>query len=1456
MTQDKPEAQSEAQRPDESEGVADELSYRSLLERVRTLVFAVLFYGIYGNSGFEVVGLLGLIAEDVQLVTFFLCIDMEAIYWIPPWIASTVQRSYENMAWQPFISIFGLCCATIVFSWVNALIVAWGFIRGQHKFILPIRFLRLIASVLPTMLFLPLVKVLIAPLICGDTWWDTSVVIAQDSLATMSCSSTTRIVLIIAAVFFLILLVCFCWVLNGAFLDINPTHKAPLAKVHGRADIIYSVLKTCVVCVWKLAPESWYLIKIATVALAAVTIALSNLYWLPFYNPILNHIRVGGTIAAAVCGLISFIAAVRYSPTGENVGPWYVFASMIGTYPFSFFGGCMLSRWYHNSLISSVRAKLAEMKKTGADTEDQNDLVFRFSVNVEQVARFATAHMSERKRQPDLSKLNELLLVFRRGLLEFPNSSLCRFSMANYLYHLSDGTFGLMDRIRKIEGLQPPSDLLFQVYFLRQMSTQGQEADFLGSHVKLDIASYAEFKKVNYEAKFQHQLALQWQREMWTLLKNPSHRQDELENIAINLHETARLANTAYLQLVTRFPKSKVLLRYYAQFLFDITNESYKAATLLARADAIEDDLGEDEAFQPEQYRQASTDNDENGARDSEESENIRSTAELETSDDIEGSSDDPASVSVVPVDRAHPNTFSNDTGISEQPNTEPASKEMKQDHSVNFRSSQSERDQKADMERRSEVSKDSTVNSEMKSYQLSQSLRTAILSRNMNGITIIVVTAFLIGVTGLGVLIANYIVITDLLSSTSSALISLSALHTREDKTALCFRRARQLQDAHAAGNPTLFATIQSTFYDDMVALRSSAQSAFDQLDRANSELYSYWTTSVVSVNMSYFPAITTRVEVDHTLYEVINLFADSGVDLATRPYTDPRWGNLSTDNSFRYIADNFFWIQKTAYDYSMNDLFFAQYYDKSDKAVREIIGLTVTLIATAAVAILVLDYRVVVFRRKQREALGILSKIPRSAVAEMLQRLDETAEEDIMGQENLAQKARNVVAVHRSDQYNLEWRARLEYISYLCFLIVLSVIFASFNAKGIYSIGQYFAMLDQFGDSATFPTRAVSLINELQRQDWITWGNESNLRSNLVLDAGIDNYVQIWQNVLYGDETRYPPSPVHNQYASDIQYTFEQLACLPTDQTVCNNRVYNTSIPGYSSTIVTNGLKTLMTSFMADLEGMVAAAAAGPFIPDADTYNLMNAVFEPDILDGFIRLKNLANADAQEYFAVSSVRNNIIFAFEVILVCLGQVVVFHRMVRNLRNMEECIADVIVRLPLNVRNLPVVTAFLEKEEHRLPAKYTKGSISVLNLQYAVEGMISGLSRGLARRNTHADELPSQLSAPIKKMGSSTLNVNVIMDSRRLSSNAHVDGAVMRTVQMSGDERRYSDQMRRMTSPMHVPGMGASQPQIRESGLTRERSEMSVGSNPYMMTKQKSNVGKFVSIQVSPDQQT
>ncbi|TPX35583.1 hypothetical protein SmJEL517_g02160 [Synchytrium microbalum] len=1380
-----PQAQSEAQRPDENEGVADELSYRSLLERVRSLIFAVLFFGVYGNSGLEGVEFVGLIIEDVQLFTFFICIDMQAIYWVPSWIATTVERVYENMAWQPFICIFGLCCATIVFSWINALIVAWGFIRGQHKFIMPIRFLRLIASVLPTMLFLPVVEVLIAPLICGDTWWHTTE-IAPDALATISCNSTPRIILMIASVLFLVSLVCFCWVLNGAFVDINPTHKGPLAKVHGRADIIYSVLKTLVVCVWKLAPESCYLIKIATVALAALGIALSNLYWLPFYNPIINHIRVGGTGAAAVCGLISFIAAAIYGQEGQTVGSWYVFAALMATYPLSFIGGYMLSGWYHNSLMSRVRAKLAEMHKTGADTQDLNDLVFRYAVNVEQVVRFATAHMDERKRQPDSSKLDELLLIFKRGLLEFPESALCRFSMANYLYHLSDGTFGLMDRIRKIEGLQPPSDLLFQVYFLRQMSTQGQEADFLGSNVKLDIASYAEFKKVNHEAKFQHHLALQWQREMWTLLKHPSHKTDELENIAINLHQTAKFANQAYLQLVTRFPKSKVLLRFYARFLLDITNESYKAATLLARADAIEDELNEEEAFQPEQYRQGDADSDEEVEEDSTGSGSIRSSSNL-GNDDVNDEEGD--NLPEIPMIGASDDKQPNNVGISKPTY-------MKADFVAKIRSSQqTARDQKPDMERRSEVSKDSSTNSEVRSYQRSQSLRAAILSRNMNGITIIVMTAFLIGITGLAVLIANYIVITDLLSSTSSALITLSALHIREDKTALCFRRARQLQDAHAAGNSALFATIQSTFFNDMMALRSAAQSAFDQLDPANTELYSFWTTPVVPVNMSYFPAITTRVEVYHTLYEVINLFAQSGVDLATRPYTDSRWSNLSSDNSFRFIADNFFWIQKGAYDYSMNDLFFNQYYDKSNTAVREIIGLTVTLIVTAAVAILVLDYRVVVFRRKQREALGILSKIPRSAVAEMLQRLEESENEseDIMGQENLAQKARNIVAIHRGDQYNLQWRGRFEYLSYLCLLIVLAVIFAVFNANGIYSIGQYFAMLDQFGDSATFPTRALSLINELQRQDWITWGNESNIRSNLVLDAGTDNYVQIWQNVLYGDTTRYPPSPVHNQYASDIQYAFEQLACLPTDQTICANRLFNTSLAGYSSTLVTSGLKNLMTSFMTELEGMVAAAAAGPFIPDADSYNLMNAAFDPDILDGFLRLKDLACTDAQAYFAVSAIRNDIIFAFEAILVCLGQVVVFLLMVHNLRNMEECIADLIVRLPLNVRNLPVVTNFLDKDEHQLPKKDTKDG-SVSNIKSAVEGIISGLSRGLSRRNTQTDDLPSQLSTPIgKKMGSTTINGNVILETRRRSS-VRFDAAMTRPITVPVEERRYSSQ--------------------------------------------------------------
>ncbi|TPX33607.1 hypothetical protein SmJEL517_g03586 [Synchytrium microbalum] len=1255
---------------DSYEGGDEFLVDASVLKQAKNVLFNVLFFTVYGNESALIPGVIAILIEDLQIPVFYLCSRLSAAYYIPSIIGSSLETRYEDYSINTFTTFFGIAAGLVFLMALNIVFVAWGFVRGQHKYVWPINTLRVLGTFVPTVLFIPILDILTTTFQCTTISTDTT------TFGGLACSSGTRIPYMVVSAVTIATFVPCTFLINLLFLDSDPAKKGPNSKAHGRGEMIYAILKTVLSFVWKIPQDYTMLLKVGIVLAVSVIMMITQVYFYPYYNPKINHLRTATYFASSVIGVVSMLTTVVAYYLGYAQGPEAYIIIIAGFVP-AWIAGFVGSGWILAYIQKSTLHRLDDEMRGGSDGKP----VFLIYPHVELVARTATTKLNERNRIPTFEQLEFAVRIFKHGQREFPHEPFVRLQWATYLLYLGASKMEANKHLRKCEEMHPAFDGQFQCHFMTQMNNQNREATFLGDGIHLDVASFAEFRKLDKTAKVNHQLALQWQRVLWQSVNSATVKLDELEAVASELYARSEDADAAYAQLVSRFPKSKVLLRFYAKFCLDVTNENAKASALLTRADTLEEEESPNEDQGPNDFNESDSDWN-NSSNDGSNKSHRMSKDSLQL---VQSSSQD---TSPKPV-RALPKLQEGSTNGSPA-NSGPTSPVV----------ARAPKAIKIDTEHRGSISSGGSrsSNHEQKQLQYNQQLRAALLQRNVSDIRIITFAAWLIGIVSICILIASFVIITQNQLS-GNGLNYLDWLHNREKNTALSYRRARQLQNAYTSNDPVKFAAIQTQYYSEMLSFQSASESLFAGADMTNDQTYLYYDTPYVPVLVSFYPSITQRQVVNRTLFQVTQGFASAGLHLASLAFSD--FANITYNNQFRFIADNFWIIQPTAYDFSMNTIYFDIQDSIVSNATTLTITLTVILIVTVCLALLILDRRVQAFRNKQRQTLDVFKKVPKHSASDVIARLEEAQSEDVFGRDTLSFKARTALEMQMRNGSRAKAMMRMQYIAYGITLTALVAVSASTNLSGIYQVGQLFAIRDQFGDMATFPTRSVSLINDLVNVDTLTWGNRSNL-----LDALASSWYEelalglVSTTLVYGDETRYPPSPSYDKYPPALLQYFDGHICLPTDQSVCVNQVYNSSI-GFTPDTVGLGLLHLTEQLVGLIFNCASAALDGDFHPQPDLIAFMEAIFEPYYLQGLSRCEQEAMLEGNTILAASTVRNLAIFIAELAVVCIGEFFVFWRMVVHLRFMEHCIVDMIVRLPLSVRNLPDIADWISNMQGR-----------------------------------------------------------------------------------------------------------------------------------------------------------
>ncbi|KAJ1560878.1 hypothetical protein HK096_006856, partial [Nowakowskiella sp. JEL0078] len=262
-----------------------------------------------------------------------------------------------------------------------------------------------------------------------------------------------------------------------------------------------------------------------------VNTLLSLIMTIPYYNSKINQmvlilgVRTGLYVSAFYVGIIAIVASFL-----ENLDLGFtMFYVMIGGFIPAFFLG-----YYNNQIILKTRELLKKiLENESIDTNDM--IVFNSPSHVEISARFITLKMSERIQTFNKDDLPEMRMIFK------------------------------------------------------VIANQTQQATELGFEGNLDVATFSEYRKIAKTASENSKIAGSAFLELWRLLKSKMYKPTDLESLAVEYSTSYHKADQSYRILIERFPTSKVLLRLYAKFCFEISQDSFLGQTFLDHAEFLED---------------------------------------------------------------------------------------------------------------------------------------------------------------------------------------------------------------------------------------------------------------------------------------------------------------------------------------------------------------------------------------------------------------------------------------------------------------------------------------------------------------------------------------------------------------------------------------------------------------------------------------------------------------------------------------------------------------------------------------------------------------------------------------------------------------------------------------------------------------------------------------------------
>lgn len=176
-------------------------------------------------------------------------------------------------------------------------------------------------------------------------------------------------------------------------------------------------------------------------------------------------------------------------------------------------------------------------------------------------------------------------MKFVEAVEAFPSSALLHMFIASYLRHFRKNQHLEQVHLAAAEAKRPSPDELFMVFARRK---QMSEADANSSSDRMTVMQRVHFEKLKTDAIQSSIHAREHQVAFWAELLERHPDITKVMSIGTSIATDTSRAEAAFKHLLHINDRSVYVLRLFAQFLMEVTNDVNNAHRYLEEADAIE----------------------------------------------------------------------------------------------------------------------------------------------------------------------------------------------------------------------------------------------------------------------------------------------------------------------------------------------------------------------------------------------------------------------------------------------------------------------------------------------------------------------------------------------------------------------------------------------------------------------------------------------------------------------------------------------------------------------------------------------------------------------------------------------------------------------------------------------------------------------------------------------------
>ncbi|KAI8906336.1 hypothetical protein EDD86DRAFT_271184 [Gorgonomyces haynaldii] len=1182
--------------PDELQRVTQTVSKLSSKTQLQFSIFSNI---INQSSTFDDLTSLLFILEDLQLVNYFGESSIRSTYFISPGLANAldVYGFLGGMLPTAYIALTTIILLVVLVPIVLYLTIYFSQSTSGRWHKLAVQILRVYALAYPHIAFTPIVFMLAYAFKCPS-------VTRGPTMQLTSCADRSYTLVISAITLYIYVVTCFCYMYFVT--DRNPSRKYFLSMATNKVSLYYMLIKLILVFTWIFLPLELGLLRVSVVCLAGIIMFLMHNHYYPFYDVFFTKIRCAVYMGVFLCGLVGMAGAAAvttFSSTYAMTGAMF-FSLVIGW----IFGYRYTGKLY-NDKQNAIRNRVQELAKTDYDDMQWKQTeplkkIFRWASDVEFAARFSTNHLYKRRR-PSEAHFPEIVRIFQRGILEYPDDKQIVIDYTMYLLHILGERQMAYEMIKTL----PIQECLylhqFHINEVLQVEMEEIEMASIKSYVKLDDLHRREYSRIIYETKYNHFKCLKYRTDFWSLLSTSTvmdHKfYSAFERMCVEYEKAAADCESGYFKLIIKFPDSFVLMDMCARFHMSVFYDIAFAQQLHQQSDYIKRMRKEnDNSLSVISLLKNNT-------------ASLKGSTHFKQGDGRRRGS----SLSLF-------NGFSADEGIQQKDKTRI----------------------------RAKLAKRTLAQTQILGY---------------------------IGIAAMIYFATVIAILFDTSKPNASTLEYVMHARERDEAVSMSVRRLRTLQTSALANDLVTFKATQSDLLSEMTSLEASAWVTFNIATGLSSDLKGLFTEENYTKNISIYPSINQpRIETKTNFLEYILTFADSGRVLAT---SNPSlFLSASTNNDFRNIVNN--WLAEKPFTRS-SDAFFGlkNFAEEGYRAYDEPIAFFIGSI----LFYFVFRFFFNLTRGHQKDIFQAFFEL-RQDVKTMRHA---EAQQELQTQKVCSEiAAKSFLEKLNKQQLRKTWDIETSYLvkRFISFVVLISFSFAASQVShDDKSYNQSIHALIKYCTKTRVETAVtVTLLNEIVRNDVLTWPSTSELVS--VTKSHYDTLATYYQYLLSG-KTSWVPFHKLSQYAPSFFLPANHI-CLPYNITVCETRVYNSSI-GYTQELMSSGIMVLQDTAMRTLGSIVNGLSNSNTNINDTQLQLLNKILDPDLTQGWDRIIDYLVKLEQDNIAASEMRSVLFLTAYGVLIVLGHLVVIVPTLRYLLHVDHCSTEAIIRLPGTVRHDP-----------------------------------------------------------------------------------------------------------------------------------------------------------------------